>query len=349
MEGASMTRPILVMALFIASGAAAAQTASDGRRPSRAQRDSAARAERARADSAARARADSIARLQTRADTAKLRRVLDSLAGAHRGFVGYRVKNLETGESLERNGDSTFATASLIKVPILVTLFDQVEQKRIGLGEKIVVLKGDKVGGSGILQFMHDGLEITVADAAWLMIALSDNTATNLLLDEVPMRRVWQKMEALGLPHTKVHSKSFLRITSVAPDSSAKYGLGVTTPNEMVRLYELLATGKAVSAAADSAMLQIMRGTQYDYLLQRFAAGVPSAFKTGQNSDQRTECTLWWMPARLIACVLTNRNEDQRWVHDQASELLLAEMGRAIVQAWRPPPAAPVPSAASPR
>ena len=321
------------------SGAPAAGPApAPVRKLTRAQRDSVARVERARADSVAKARADSIARVMTRADTAGLRRTLDSLAGAHRGVVGYAVKNLETGESLSLRGDSTFATASLIKVPILVALFDQIEQKRIALDDRIVVLKTDKVPGTGVLQFLHDGLEITVGDAAWLMIALSDNTATNLILDKVPMRRVWQKMEALGLPHSKVHSKSFLRITSVAMDSSAKYGLGVTTPNEMAKLYELMLNGKAVSPSADSAMIAIMRRTQYDYLLQRFAGNVPAAYKTGQNSDQRTECTIWWLPGRVVACVLTNQNVDQRWVHDQEAELTMARMGEAIVRAWRPQP-----------
>ena len=333
--------PACAMAQSIASGPTSGASARDSapvpaRKLTRAQRDSVARAERARADSVAKARADSVARIMTRADTATLHRTLDSIAGAHRGVIGYTVRNLETGESMALRGDSTFATASLIKVAILVALYDQIEQKRIALDDEIVVLKTDKVPGSGVLQFLHDGLEITVADAAWLMITLSDNTATNLVLDKVPMRRVWQKMEALGLPHTKVHSKSFLRLTSVAMDSSVKYGLGVTTPNEMARLYELLATGKAVSPSADSAMLAIMRRTQDDQLLQRFAGGVAAAHKTGANSDQRTECTLWWLPGRVVACVLTNQNVDQRWVNDNEAELTMARMGEAIVRAWKP-------------
>ena len=101
----------------------------------------------------------------------------------------------------------------------------------------LTVLRIDQVPGAGVLQFMHPGLAITVRDAAWLMTIISDNTATNLLLDRIVIRRVWDKMEALGLPHTKVHSKSFKRNTSVAMDSSVKYGLGVTTPNEMARLF----------------------------------------------------------------------------------------------------------------
>src|SRR5688500_1398620 len=79
---------------------AAGPAPAPARKLTRAQRDSVSRAERARADSVAKARADSIARIMTRADTAALHRTLDSIAGAHRGVVGYTVKNLETGESM---------------------------------------------------------------------------------------------------------------------------------------------------------------------------------------------------------------------------------------------------------
>jgi beta-lactamase class A len=166
-----------------------------------------------------------------RADTAALHRTLDSLAAGHRGVIGYSVRNVDTGERLELRGDETFPTASLIKVTLLVTLFDMVEKGVISLDDRIRVLKVDKVPGSGILQHLHDGIEISVRDAAWLMSTISDNTATNLLIDKVSIRRSWEKMEALGLAHSKLHSKSFQRMTSVAMDSSVKYGLGVTTPN----------------------------------------------------------------------------------------------------------------------
>ena len=271
-----------------------------------------------------------------RADTARLRRTLDSLAGAHRGVVGYTIHNLDTGERLERRGDETFPTASLIKVPILVTLHDLIEKGQISLDDRMTVLKIDKVGGSGILQSLHDGVEITVGDAAWLMSTLSDNTATNMLLDRVAMRRVWEKMEALGLPHTKVHSKTFQRFTSVAMDSSAKYGLGVTTPNEMARLFALMAEGKAVSPRADSLMLATLEDNSDDVLLQRSTGGARAAHKTGATDQVRTECTLWYLPGRVVACVLTRENADTRWVLDNEPQLLMARMGEAIVAAWRP-------------
>lgn len=269
-----------------------------------------------------------------RADTARLHRTLDSLAAAHRGVLGYTVHNIDTGERLSLRGDDPFPTASLIKVPILVTLHDMVEKGEISLDDRIRVLKVDKVPGSGLLQHLHDGLEITIGDAAWLMATISDNTATNLLLDKVPMRKVWTKMEALGLPRTKVHSKSFQRFTSVAMDSSVKYGLGVTTPNEMARLFELLAHGKAVSVTADSLALRALEHNTNGELMKRFIPGVVVAHKDGAGDQIRTNCGLFRLQSRVVACVLTNENHDRRWVIDNDAQVTLARIGEAIAGAW---------------
>ena len=278
------------------------------------------------------------------ADTAALHRTLDSLAGAHRGVVGYAVHNIDTGERLERRGDETFPTASLIKVAVLVTVYDLVEQGKLGLDDPLTVLKLDKVGGSGSLQFMHENATVTVHDAAWLMTTISDNTATNLLLDRIIIRRVWDKMEKLGLMHTKVHSKSFLRNSSVAMDSSVKYGLGVTTPNEMARLFALLADGKAVSAKADSVMLDILAHNEDFQKVQRSVEALDVPHKTGDTDKVRTECGLFPLQSRVAYCVLTTENKDERYMIDNEAHVMMARMGDAIVRAWprRPaPPAAP--------
>jgi beta-lactamase class A len=270
----------------------------------------------------------------TRADTAALHRTLDGIATAHHGVLGYSISNLDTGERLSLRGDETFSTASLIKVPILVTLYDLAEQKQLSLDDPLTVLKIDQVPGSGVLQFMRPGMMLTVNDAAALMIVLSDNTATNLLLDRLVIRRVWQKMETLGLPHTKVHSKTFLRMSSVAMDSSVKYGLGVSTPNEMVRLFELLAQGKAVSPAADSTMLAMLANNADNELMQRTIDGMSVPHKTGATDSVRTECALFRLQSRVVACGFTKQNTDIRWVVDNEAQVTLGKVGAAIVGAW---------------
>jgi beta-lactamase class A len=268
------------------------------------------------------------------ADTIGLRHTLDAIANAHHGVLGYSVLNLDTGERLSFRGDETFSTASLIKVPILVTLYDLVDKKQLTLDDPLTVLKIDQVPGSGVLQFMHPGMSLSVHDAAALMIILSDNTATNLLLDRVAIRRVWQKMEALGLQHTKVHSKTFLRMTSVAMDSSVKYGLGVSTPNEMAHLFELLAQGKAVNPAADSAMLDILGDNADGESMQRTIEGMRVPHKTGATDSVRTECALFRRQSRVVACGFTKQNADTRWVVDNEAQVSLGKIGAAVVAAW---------------
>jgi beta-lactamase class A len=269
-----------------------------------------------------------------RADTATLHRRLDSLSDAHHGVVGYSIINLETGERLSRRGDEPFPTASLIKVPIAVALMEQVAAGQLSLDDRITVLRIEKVPGAGLLQFLHDGAEITIRDAAWLMLTISDNTATNLLLSRIEMRRVWDAMEKRSLPRTKVHSKVFLRLASVAPDSSVKYGLGVSTPNEMARLFTLLADGKAVSPAADSVLIDMLDHNDDNQLLQRYVDGVRAPHKTGATDAVRTECTVFHLQSRVVACVFTRDNVDQRWVLDSEPQRTMAELGRAIVAAW---------------
>ena len=278
-----------------------------------------------------------------RADTARLHRALDSIAEAHHGVTGYAVHNLDTGERLSRRGGETFPTASLIKVPVMVTVYDLVAKGLLKLDDPLTLLEIDKVGGAGVLHLLHSGLVLQVRDAMALMIATSDNTATNLILDRILIRRVWDKMESLGLPHTKVHHKVSTWASSVAPDSTKKYGLGVTTPDEMAALFALIANGKAVNPAADSAMLATLDQNQDGELMQRYVSGVRAPHKTGAVDASRTECAIFYLQSRVVACALTKENVDQRWLTDNEAQLTLGAIGRRVVSAW--PPHAPAPAA----
>ncbi len=277
----------------------------------------------------------------TRADTAQLHRALEAIADAHHGIVGYAIHNLDTGEHLERRGDETFPTASLVKVPVMVTVYDLVAKGKLSLDDPLTLLNIDKVSGSGVLHLLHNGLLLTVRDATVLMIATSDNTATNLLLDRILIRRVWDKMEALGLPHTKIHHKVSTWASSVAPDSTKKYGLGVTTPNEMAHLFELLARGQAVDARSDSAMLALLDENQDGDQMQRTVTGVRAPHKTGQVDAARTECAIFFLQSRVVACALTKENVDQRWLVDNEGQVTLGRIGEAVVKAWPRAPAPP--------
>lgn len=272
------------------------------------------------------------------ADTAALRRALERATQGYHGVVGISVRNLASGESVSLRGGEKFSSASLIKVPILVTLLDEVNEGRMRLDERVSLTMRDRVGGSGVLKHMGSGLAPTLEDLAWLMIVLSDNTATNLLLDRLDIGTVWQKTEALGLPQSKVHSKTFRRQTSIAPDSSVKYGFGVAVPDEITQLFALLHQGRAVSPAMDSLALDMLHANQDGTMLVRW---LPSdtrvAHKSGQVNEARNDCGIMYTPAAPIAiCVMTRENEDTSYGVDAEPHLLVARVAREVFRHYNP-------------
>ena len=272
------------------------------------------------------------------ADTTGLRRALESTMRGYPGVAGVTVIDLRGGETVSIRGGETYSSASLIKVAVLVALLDEVNKGSLRLDERIGMIARDRVGGSGVLQHMSSGLNLTVEDAAWLMITVSDNTATNLLLDRLNIRTVWSKMEALGLPRTKIHSKTFLRATSVAMDSSVKYGLGVTTPDETTKLFTLLHQGRAVSPAMDSVALAMLRANQDAGKLQRWLPeNLAAAHKSGDVDQARNDCgILYGQEAPVAVCVMTRENQDKSYLPDNAGNVLISRIGREVFRHYNP-------------
>lgn len=274
----------------------------------------------------------------TVADTAALRRALERITSQFRGIVGISVRNISTGESLSIRGEEKFPSASLIKVPILVALLEEVERGRMRLDERSTMIARDRVGGSGILKHMRSGSDPSLEDLAWLMITLSDNTATNLVLDKLDIATVGAKMEALGLPASKVHSKTFRRHTSIAMDSSALYGLGVATPDEMVELFTMLHEGRAVSPSQDSLAMRMLFANQDGTMMVRWLPGrTRVAHKSGAVDQTRNDCGIMYTPSAPIAlCVMTRENEDRSYAVDSAAHLLIAGIAREVFRHYNP-------------
>ena len=139
-------------------------------------------------------------------------------------------------------------TASLIKFPVMVEAYRQAEEDGLDLAEMVTLHDDDKVPGSGILTVhFSEGATFSLRDAIRLMIAYSDNTATNLVLDEIGLKSTAETMEEMGFPETKIHSKVYRRDTSVFPERSPKYGLGSTTADDMVALLKRLHARELIS------------------------------------------------------------------------------------------------------
>ena len=260
-----------------------------------------------------------------RADTAKLHRTLDSIADAHHGVVGYTVWNLDTGERLERRGDETFPTASLIKVPILVTVFDLVEKRQLSLDDPLTVLKIDQVPGSGTLQFMHPGITVTVRDAAWLMTTISDNTATNVLIDRLGIERVNADLAALGLERTALRRRMFDFVARAR-------GLdNVTTPRDAARLLCRFVLSDGLSPKSAERARRILLAQQLNAgLPARLPFGTPWAHKTGNLPGLLHDAG--WLEhddgRRVVVTVFTDHLRN-----DGDGALVLARVGEAVA-AW---------------
>lgn len=273
-------------------------------------------------------------------DTASLRAALEERIASHAGRVHLSLLDPASGQELVSiRGDEPVTSASIIKVPLLVELYHQVENGRLRLEDPIMLLEADKVGGSGILRHLAAPHQLTVADAALLMIILSDNTATNLLIDRVGIRNSWERMEALGLPRTKLHSKTFDRSTSVAMDSSRVYGLGVTTASEYARLLGILYRGEAVSPEASAAMVEILKKQHYQEGIARgLPGGVTVANKTGSLSAARHDCGIVYSAeADYVLCILTDDNEDRGWRIDAEPHRVTGDLA-AIVHRYMAAP-----------
>jgi beta-lactamase class A len=200
-----------------------------------------------------------------------VRERLERLVRAFPGTLGIAIKNLDTGESFAVNGDIRFPTASLIKVAVMVETYHQIAEGKFGAETAVALAESDKAGDEPVvLNQLHPGISLTVSDLLALMIAFSDNTATNLLVNRVGAANVDRRMAAYGLPNTKIFRPTFRDgHADVFPEEEKEFGLGMTTPAEMTRLMELIASGKVVSRAASDAMLALMEKQQDRAMIPR--------------------------------------------------------------------------------
>lgn len=125
------------------------------------------------------------------------------------GKIGFYYKDINTQNEIKYNEDVKFMAASIIKIPILVEALRRLESKDISDLEKITITKDVKVPSCGALTYMHDGIEVTIRDLCNLMIILSDNTATNVLMDRLGIDEINKTIKSLGLKNTVASRKMY--------------------------------------------------------------------------------------------------------------------------------------------
>jgi beta-lactamase class A len=275
---------------------------------------------------------------------------LKARIGDFQGTVTLYAKNLDTGATVGIREAEPVRTASTIKLPILCAVFDQVAQGKVQWDEKLTVVKELKASGSGVIASeFADGVQIPLSDAAHLMIVLSDNTATNMVLDRVNADTVNAYLDKIGITTTRAMRKILGGQNEALLGRSAagklpenqKYGLGMSTPRDMVTILEKLDRGEIVSAEASKEILAILKRCQDGNGVRRRLSGMTIANKTGALDALRSEVALVNSPAGKIAMAITVDGMKTEWSPDNPGLLMIADLAKLIVDGMAKPAAAP--------
>ncbi|MDQ2938170.1 MAG: class A beta-lactamase-related serine hydrolase [Acidobacteriota bacterium] len=251
-----------------------------------------------------------------------------------KGKVSLFAKNLDTGVVYELGGDDRVPTASTIKIVIMVEAFARVAEGKAKWNDELVLTKEKKVGGSGILQEFADGLRLTFRDGVSLMMILSDNTATNLVIDVLTTDAINARMESIGLKETRLMRRVFGGGESAEgkKEENKRFGLGRTTPREMVTLLEKLERGEVVSPAASKEMLELMKREQGTNGIWRQQWRVPKATKSGALDALRSSLGIIYHPRGRIALAITcNEMPEANWTVDNPALLLMSRLSEILV------------------
>lgn len=222
---------------------------------------------------------------------AKFQRELDRLGGEASGVVGVSVVDLTSGRRFDVNGTTVFPQGSAIKISLLVELFRQADAKQRALTDRVTLTAKDRTGGSSLLQYFSDGgSAFSLHDLTVPMIVLSDNTATNMLIDAVGMDRVNAHMATLGLPNTKLRRKM------IRQDEQAKGHENISTPREaadlMARLSRCDVGLTPASCAEVVRLLELPKGGS-------FRAPIPSAVPVAWKPGSLDGVSTAWGLVRL--------------------------------------------------
>ncbi len=267
-------------------------------------------------------------------DKPKLDERVKNLVGAFKGKVSLYAKNLDTGETYALNADERVKTASTIKIAVMIEAFARVTEGKAKWTDDLVLTKEKKVSGSGILSELSDNLHLTLRDAVNLMMILSDNTATNLVLDVLTTDAVNTRMESLGFKQIKINRKVMGGGDSMAgkDPENKKYGLGFATPHEMVQIMEKLERGEIISAAASKEMLDLMKREQARYAIGRSLWEAPMASKYGALDRLRSAVGIIYTKKGKIAMAIScDDMPDIMWSVDNPAYVLMSQLSEVLV------------------
>lgn len=259
------------------------------------------------------------------------------------GKVTLFAKNLDTGASYAILPDQPVRTASTIKLPIMVECFVQVSQGKLQWSEPLKLTDEEKVSGSGILQDLSDGDQLPVRDVMDLMIVLSDNTATNLILNRIGGDSVNDLMAQLALPQTRVMRKILGDGTNLKPHPSGvtregakpenkRWGTGRSSPRDMVTILEKLYRGELVGKAASDEMLAVLKRQRDHDGIGRDMKDITIANKAGALDHLRSDVGIVYSKRGPIAMAITVEDIPEiDYTADNPGNLLISSLSEILV------------------
>ena len=257
-----------------------------------------------------------------------------------KGKVFLYAKNLDTGENYSFNGDERVRTASTIKIAVMIEAFARIAEGKAKWTDELVLTKAARYGGSGILPELSDGLRLTLQDCLRLMMLLSDNTATNMVLDylssgtNVGADAVNERMNSLGFKATRImrrvggggESKE-----GKLDDNLKRFGLGATSPHEMVQIMEKLERGEIISKEASKQMIDLMKREQARYSIGRTMPEVPMASKYGALDALRScVAILYTKKGRIAMAITVDDMPEVIWSVDNPGYLLISRLSTIL-------------------
>jgi beta-lactamase class A len=250
------------------------------------------------------------------------------------GTVTLYVKNLDTGAVYSLDGDEPVRTASTIKVAVMIEAFARVAEGRAKWADELVLDKSVRYGGSGVLNELTDGLRLPLRDAVTLMMELSDNTATNMVLGYLTTDAVNKRMESLGLTETRIMRRvgGGLDSEEGKRPENKRFGLGRTSPHEMVTLLEKLERGEVVSPAVSKEMIELLKHEQGTNGIWRNLWRVPKATKSGALDALRSNVGIIYHPRGRIALAVTcDDMPEPNWSIDNPAYQLMSRLSEIII------------------
>lgn len=235
------------------------------------------------------------------------------------GVMGVAIEDLKTGDHYLLHEDEVFAQASSIKITVLANLYQQVQQGKLKLTDLYTVQSSDLVPDSDIMNGLTPGVtQVTLRDLATMMVAVSDNAATNVLIDRVGMQNVNAMLDSLSLTHTRLRRK-------MMDLQAAKEGReNISTPREMMSLLEAIYKGKVLNKDSTEDFFKVLSTNKSSFIPRDLPPGLKIANKPGELEAVRNDSGIVFVEGRpYVICVMTSFLSNERDGEDAISKVSL--------------------------